>query len=92
MCSAQVDFTRAKQMLDAVINALDIKYEIKEAEQKSFISGRTARILVNNKGVAYLGEIHPQVLENFGLKTPVAGFELNLTELYDLVRKEKAGD
>lgn len=87
LCSVQVDFTRIKQVFDAIMNALNLKYEIKETEHASFIPGRTARIIVNNRRVAYIGEIHPQVIENIGLKTPVAAFELNLTELYELIKK-----
>lgn len=86
LCSQNVDFTRIKQAFDALMNALDIKYESKETEHNSFIPGRVARISVKNKGVAYIGEIHPQVLENFGIEMPVAGFELNLTDLYDTMK------
>lgn len=87
LCSQNDDFTRIKQVFDALINALDIKYESKETEHASFIPGRVARISIKNKGVAYIGEIHPQVLENFGIEMPVAGFELNLTDLYDVMKQ-----
>lgn len=86
LCSANTDFTRIKQIFDALMGALNIKHEIKETEHSSFIQGRVARVLVNKKGVAYVGEINPQVLENFGIEMPVAGFELNLTELYELMK------
>ncbi|MBU2590061.1 MAG: phenylalanine--tRNA ligase subunit beta [Nanoarchaeota archaeon] len=77
------DFTEVKQVLDYIMNSLNVKYEIKEAEHSSFIKGRVGRVYVNDKSVAYIGEIHPQVLDNFGLQVPVAAFELNLTDLYN---------
>ncbi|KYK24585.1 hypothetical protein AYK26_03345 [Euryarchaeota archaeon SM23-78] len=91
LCGQNIDFTRIKQVFDALINALDLKYESKETEHSSFIPGRVARISVNDKGkskgVAYIGEIHPKVLENFGIEMPVSSFELNLTDLYEAIKK-----
>ena len=84
LCSQNTDYTRIKQVFDALMNALNLKYISKAAEHTTFIPGRVARISIKNKGVAYIGEIHPQVLENFGIGLPVAGFELNLTELYEV--------
>ena len=73
-------------MLDALSKALDFKYEIKEVEHNSFIQGRVGRISVNSVDIVYIGEIHPQVLENFTLEMPVAALEINLTELYRLIK------
>ena len=78
------NFTKAKQILDFVLSALGLEYHIEETEHNSFISGRCARVSVKGKKVAYIGEIHPQVLENFGIEFPICAFELNLTELFDL--------
>ena len=85
MSNSKTDFTSIKQVLDVIMSSLDLKYIIKETDHDSFIPGRVARISVNNKEVAYIGEIHPQILENFGLEFPVAAFELNLTELFNLM-------
>lgn len=85
-CDKEADFTEAKQAVDFLLENLGMKYEIKEAEHDSFIKGRVGRVYVNNKAVAYIGEIHPTVLENFGLDMPVCAFELNLTEILDEVK------
>lgn len=74
-------YTEAKQILDYLLRYLGFKYEIREAEHTSFIEGRVSRVSVGKKDVAYIGEIHPSVLRNFGLEMPVSVFELNLTEL-----------
>ena len=41
-------------------------------------------LIVKDKDVAYIGEIHPQVLQNFDLDIPVAAFELNLSDLFNI--------
>ena len=65
-----------------------MKYKIEEEEHGSFISGRVGRAIVNGRKVAYLGEISPQVLSNFGLEMPVCAFELNLSELFEEIKKK----
>ncbi len=82
LCGAEVDFTRIKQVLDCLFDAASVEYESRETEHPSFISGRVARISVAGIDVAYIGEVNPQVLEDWGVEMPVAAFELNLTELY----------
>jgi len=81
------DFTEAKQALDYIMSALDLKYEIEEAEHNSFIIGRVGRVVIDGKKIAYIGEIHPQVLQNWNLEMPVSGFEINITELLDIIDK-----
>ena len=89
---AQADFTEIKQMLDYLLGQLDIEFETREENHATFIPGRVARVSVKdskgkNKDVAYVGEVHPQVLENFELDYPVAVFELNLSDLWEAMKK-----
>ena len=72
------NFTEIKQILDSLLTHLNLKYTIEETQHNSYIEGRVGRVIVNGKKVAYIGEIYPQVLENFNLEMPVAGFEMNL--------------
>ena len=46
-----------------------------------FSEGRTANIVINNKTVGVIGEISPEVIDNFKLRIPVSGFEVKLTGL-----------
>ncbi|MBW2991944.1 phenylalanine--tRNA ligase subunit beta [Candidatus Woesearchaeota archaeon] len=85
------DFTESKQALDYLMNALNLNYEIEETEHNSFIEGRVGRITVSRKKIAYIGEIHPEVLQNWSLEMPIAGFEINITELYNIIN-EKGGE
>ncbi len=84
-CHNGVGFTDIKQVLDSLMHALDLNYEIKDTEHNSFIPGRVGRISARGADIAYIGEIHPQVLSEFGLELPVVVLELNLSELFKVV-------
>jgi len=84
ICDEQADFTNIKQTFDYLMRMLDIEYTMAETEHPSFIPGRVARVTVNDKEVAYIGEMHPQVLNNWGIEYPVGVLELNLSEMFNL--------
>ena len=81
------NYTKIKQILEYLLCSFGVNYEIKETNHKSFISGRVGRVYVNGTAIAYLGEIHPQVLNNFSIDVPSSAFELNLTELFRILKK-----
>jgi phenylalanyl-tRNA synthetase beta chain len=85
LCSDTADYTAIRQVLDYLLSSIDVEYSIEDTEHSSFIPGRVGRVKAKNKGIAYIGEIHPQVLDNWDLDMPVACFELNLTELFELM-------
>ncbi|MBI2105813.1 phenylalanine--tRNA ligase subunit beta [Candidatus Woesearchaeota archaeon] len=75
------NFTMIKQKLDVLFSLLDIKYEIKEDENGSFIIGRCGKIIVNEKELGVIGEMSPIVLDSFGIDVPCSGLEINLERL-----------
>ncbi|WP_297497919.1 phenylalanine--tRNA ligase subunit beta [Thermococcus sp.] len=78
----RVTFTEAKEILDSVMRHLGFEYQLEEIEHPSFIPGRAGKIVVEGKAIGVIGEVHPIVLENWGLEMPVAAFELFLHPLY----------
>ncbi|MEE9525232.1 MAG: phenylalanine--tRNA ligase subunit beta [Candidatus Woesearchaeota archaeon] len=84
---ATADYTEARQAIDFILKSFGVDYKVVEVEHSSFIEGRVGRVVVEGKKVAYIGEISPQVLSNFDLNVPVCGFELNLTELFEVMKK-----
>jgi phenylalanyl-tRNA synthetase beta chain len=76
------DFTKIKQILEYLMKMLDLQFQIEETKHPSFIEGRVGRVIINEKEVAYIGEISPKVLENWGIINPVACLELNLSEIF----------
>lgn len=82
------NYTEIRQVLDFIMKCFGLNCDIEEAEHGSFIEGRVGRAIVKGRKVAYLGEINPAVLEQWGLEMPVAALELNLTELFEAVEKK----
>ena len=86
LCDMNADYTKIRQVLDYLLRMIGVEYNIEEAEHKSFIKGRVARVSVKNKEVAYIGEIAPEVLSKWDLIVPVSAFELNLSELFEVMK------
>ena len=86
LCSEGSDYTRIKQVMDYLLRMAGIEYKIESTDHPSFIRGRVGRLIVKGKKLAYIGEISPEVLENWEIDVPTTGFELNITELYDVAQ------
>jgi phenylalanyl-tRNA synthetase beta chain len=76
---SQATFSEIRAVVESILFELDWKYEIKELVHASFIKGRAMELIRNGKRKGIFGEIHPQVLNNFGLEHPVAAFELEIS-------------
>lgn len=63
--------------------------EVKRFSHRIFIEGRAAHIRTQNKVEIVLGEVHPQVLEEFGITYPTAIAEIDYTSLDTLVGETK---
>jgi phenylalanyl-tRNA synthetase beta chain len=73
------NFTEIKSTMEALLANLGLsRWKIHPTSNSSFIEGRVATIQLRNKNIGFLGEIHPEVLNNFELENPVCGFEVNL--------------
>ncbi|NTV22960.1 MAG: phenylalanine--tRNA ligase subunit beta [Nanoarchaeota archaeon] len=81
-CGPDAEYTKIRQVLDYLFTSLDMKYEVKEASHPSYMEGRCAKIIVGGKDIGYLGELNPQVLENFGVSMPAAGMEIKFWVIY----------
>jgi phenylalanyl-tRNA synthetase beta chain len=65
-------------ILDALLRSMGVEHTMKSKEHDSFIEGRSAEIVSNGKSIGVVGEIHPQVLNNWGIEKPVAAFEIDI--------------
>ncbi len=84
LCEDKTDFTQIKQILDAVCKFMNVEYNVKESKHDSFIEGRMGEIMVNDHKIGIIGEIHPQVLDNWDLKMPVTALEIDLSMINTL--------
>lgn len=78
---AKTGFTECKSIVEAILKNLGFKIEVEEKKHASFIEGRCASIIVNEKEVGYFGEIKPSVICNFGLEYPIIAFEIDISSL-----------
>jgi phenylalanyl-tRNA synthetase beta chain len=75
---AAADFSEAFACADAIVRELAIEASIRESADPAFLDGRRGEITAGGRSIAAFGEIHPEVLNSFGLELPVAAFELDL--------------
>ncbi len=76
---SKANFAEIRSVVQAVMRELDVSWDAEESDDKAFIEGRRADIIVKGEKVGVFGEIHPEVLENFEIPNPVVGFELDLS-------------
>ncbi len=81
LTNTQIGYEDASSLLNAFLSVLGKKLVLKKTSHPSFIPGRVAEIVVENKSIGLIGEIHPQVLNNWNLEKPVVGFELDVESL-----------
>lgn len=70
------NFTEVRGVVDAVMRERGLEYTITGTDDPAFLKGRRAALIVDGNEIGTLGEIHPDVLTNFGLQQPTIGFEL----------------
>lgn len=76
---ANANFAEVKSVVDAVLNELGLEdAAVVESQDGAFLEGRRADIVSENKLIGVFGELHPEVLTNFGLSYPVVGFEIGI--------------
>jgi phenylalanyl-tRNA synthetase beta chain len=55
---------------------------VRPIEHSSFLPGRVGSIHIGDEEVGIIGEVHPQVIENWKIQNPVAAMELELDRLF----------
>ena len=65
-----------KSVVDSVMHERAVACEIGESDDPALIAGRRANIIVDRECVGVFGEVHPEVILNFGLDQPVVAFEM----------------
>lgn len=85
------DFYYVKGALEALFEALGIKdlAFVPWPDFPPLHPGRAAQVLVNGQEVGFIGELHPDVQENFELPVRVCVSELDLTQVFPFARPVK---
>ncbi len=86
---SEANFTEARSYVQPLMNNLGLAFAVEETEHPSFIPGRAGRIVCDGKDLGIVGEIHPQVLEAWGLANPACGAEILADDLFRLSRPKR---
>ena len=88
------DYFYIKGIIETLLKRLgmeDFRY-LREENHPTFHPGRTANIIYNNKVLGVIGEVHPDVIENYEMEIPVYIGELDfdiIVEEANLINKYK---
>ena len=76
------NFTEIKSILESLLMNLGFEnWTVKETSHPSFLKGRAATVSLDDVELGVVGEIHPEVLNNFELENPTSAFELDLQKI-----------
>ena len=80
---ADASFNTAAAELQTLFYYLFREYDVEESSDPRFIPGRAAAILYQGKAIGVFGELHPEVLENWGVTVPCTAGEIDLDALLE---------
>jgi phenylalanyl-tRNA synthetase beta chain len=77
----EANFNTAAAQMQALFYCLSREYDVEESGDPRFIPGRAAAVLYKGKKIGVFGELHPEVLENWGVIVPCTAGEIDLDSL-----------
>jgi phenylalanyl-tRNA synthetase beta chain len=75
------NFNTAAGQLQTLFYYIARDYEVEESQDSRYIPGRAASILYKGKVIGSFGEVHPEILENWGVTVPCTAGEFDLDAL-----------
>ena len=84
---SQSSFTEAKMYFESLCRIVAGKEGSSKQDQHwAFAPGRCAAVGIGDAHLGYVGEVKPEAIDAFGLGVPVSGFEIDLSELFELLK------
>jgi phenylalanyl-tRNA synthetase beta chain len=80
---AGADYNEIASHVSTIMYFLGREYSVEESEDPRFIPGRRADLLYKGKKAGIFGEVHPRVLEAWGIGMPCAAAELDVESLIE---------
>jgi phenylalanyl-tRNA synthetase beta chain len=81
----EADVLVAKGVLGAVLDRLGVEWRLEAASAAHLSPGRAASVIVGDRVVGELGELHPTVAARFDLEGPIAVAEVDLDAVFEAV-------
>lgn len=74
---SKANFAEMRSAVEGILKLAGVEdYKIERHSDPSYIEGRCAKVTPKDAGIGVFGELHPKVLESFGLEEPVVAAEL----------------
>jgi phenylalanyl-tRNA synthetase beta chain len=83
-CDREASFNDVNSHLAAVFFFISREYTLEPLEDPRFIPGRAGAVLYKGRKIGVIGEIHPTVLENWGIQQPAAAGEIQLDAILEI--------
>jgi len=74
-------FNTTAAQVQTLFYYLSKQYELEESCDPRFIAGRAASVICGGKNIGVFGELHPGVLENWGVTMPCTAAEIDIEAL-----------
>ena len=79
----EAGFNDVRSHLAGVCYYLSREVGVQEAEDPRFVPGRAAALTYKGRRIGSIGEVHPAVLDAWGIQMPCAALELDLEALLE---------
>ena len=76
--SEDASLSAIQSYLEALAYYSGFDYELRPLDHPTYLPGRAGEIVSNGQVYGMLGEIHPEVLDNWGIAVPVSTFEVDI--------------
>jgi len=74
-------FNTAAALIQTLFYYISTEYQVEESADPRFIPGRAASVICKDRSIGCFGEVHPEVLENWGITMPCVTAELDIEAL-----------
>ena len=82
IASEDASFDSAQSVIYALLGSLGVEFQVQPWQHPSMIAGRVGLIIrPDGAPLGFLGELSPQVLTAWGVRTPITVFEIVLPAL-----------
>ncbi len=81
VCGNKADFGDIHSIIGSVCHARKLEMSLADTDDARFIPGRCAAITIDGRVSGVIGELHPLVLDNWGISRPASAFEIALSAL-----------
>jgi len=81
ICDDEVNYADLASVVSSLLELIGKEGSFEKCSSSSYLKNRSSEVIVDKERVGVVGEVHPQVLENWRIEKPVVAFELDLEGL-----------